>query len=195
MMSSVDVASFAMLVVAMLALWAPRLSAAPRAASWWVLPFAAALMLAVAGGLVDVRGLATVVVMAAACRLVHHAPSRTLRGIALVVVLASHRGTPCSPDPRLCQPTRPRRGAAERRLAAVARDTWTSTKEWRGCSCSGWWRRSARRVARVRRFRLFSRGSRSSPQWCWPQPWLPASRAGIPSCRLGGCCGRGPWCS
>ena len=92
MMSSVEVASFAMLVVAMLALWAPRFSAAPRVALWWVLPFAGALMLALAAGLVDVRGLATVVVMAAACRLVHHAPSPALRGVALAVVLAISAG-------------------------------------------------------------------------------------------------------
>ncbi len=92
MISSLDVASFAMLVVAMLALWAPRFSAAPRVALWWVLPFAGALMLALAAGLVDVRGLATVVVMAVACRLVHHAPSPTLRGVALAVVLAISAG-------------------------------------------------------------------------------------------------------
>ena len=92
MIPSLDVASFAMLVVAMLALWAPRLSAAPRVALWWVLPFAGALMLALAAGLVDVRGLAPVVVMAVACRLVHHAPSPTLRGVALAVVLAISAG-------------------------------------------------------------------------------------------------------
>ena len=92
MMSSVEVASFAMLVVAMLALWAPRFSAARRVAWWWVLPLAGALMLALAAGLVDVRGFATVVVMAAACRQVHHAPSPTLRGVALAVVLAISAG-------------------------------------------------------------------------------------------------------
>jgi membrane protease YdiL (CAAX protease family) len=92
MIPSLDVASFAMLVVAMLALWAPRLSAAPRVASWWVLPFAGALVLALAGGLVDARGLATILVLAAACRFVHHAPSRTLRGVALVFVLVISGG-------------------------------------------------------------------------------------------------------
>ena len=92
MMSSVEVASFAMLVAAMLALWAPRFSAAPRVASWWLLPFAGALMLALASRLVDVRGLATILVLAAACRLVHHAPSRTLRGIALAILLAVSAG-------------------------------------------------------------------------------------------------------
>ena len=91
-MSVVAVAAFAMLVVAMLALWAPRLPAAPRAAWWWVPPFAGALMLAAAGGLMDMSGLAAVAVLAAACGLVHRAPRSALRGIALAVVLVISAG-------------------------------------------------------------------------------------------------------
>ena len=91
-MSIVAVAAFTMLVVAMLALWAPRVSTAPRAAQWWVLPFAGALMLALAGGLVDTRGLAAIVVLAAACRLVHHAPAGVLHSVAMALVLAMSAG-------------------------------------------------------------------------------------------------------
>ena len=87
MMSVGVLASFAMLVVAMLTLWAPRLAAARSAELWWVLPFGAALMLAVASGLVDARGLAAVLILAAACHFTHHAPSLPLRGVALAIVL------------------------------------------------------------------------------------------------------------
>jgi hypothetical protein len=92
MMSNVVVATFAALVVAMLALWAPRISAAPYATSWWVLPFAGALMLALVGGLVDTWGLAAFLVFATACRLVHRAPDGTLHGFALAVTLAMSAG-------------------------------------------------------------------------------------------------------
>ncbi len=81
-----------MLVAAMLALWAPRLLGASRAALWWVLPFAVALMLALAGGLVDAWGLAAIVGFAAACLLQHHAPGTAPRAVALAVVLVISAG-------------------------------------------------------------------------------------------------------
>jgi len=86
------VATFAALVVAMLALWAPRVSVSPHAASSWVLPFAAALLLAQSSGLVDTQGLAVLFAFVAACRLGSHAPDGTLRGFALAVVLALSAG-------------------------------------------------------------------------------------------------------
>ena len=112
--TNVAVAAFTMLVVAMLALWAPRVSTAPRAAWWWVLPFAGALMLALAGGLVDTRGLAAIVVLAAACRLVHHAPAGVLRSVAPGAGARDQRGSPGARAAGLCQPARPRQRAAER---------------------------------------------------------------------------------
>ena len=92
MISGLAAASFAMLVIAMLALWAPRLWAGPRVESWWMLPCAGALVLGLAAGLIDARGLAAIAILAAACRLVHHAPSRTPRGIALAAALAISAG-------------------------------------------------------------------------------------------------------
>ena len=55
-MSGVVVAIFAALVAAMLALWAPRVSALPGAAWWWTVPFAGALLLALASGVVEPLG-------------------------------------------------------------------------------------------------------------------------------------------
>ena len=92
MMSSVAVAAFAMLVIAMLALWAPRIPAAPWAVSWWLLPFGIALPLAAASGLVQPWGLAAVVIFSLACLLVSHGPPGLARGLAVVVVLAMSAG-------------------------------------------------------------------------------------------------------
>lgn len=81
-------AVFAALAVAMIALWAPRVSAAPHAGSWWVVPFAAALLLAQAHGVVDTRGLVAIFLLSTACRIGAHAPDGALRGFALAVLLA-----------------------------------------------------------------------------------------------------------
>lgn len=85
-------ASFAALGLAMAALWAPRVWSGPQAASWWVLPFAAALLVAQSSGLVDTWGLAALFVFVAACRLGSHAPDGALRGFALAAVLAMSAG-------------------------------------------------------------------------------------------------------
>ncbi len=85
-------AAFAALGVAIAALWAPRVSSSPSAHSWWVLPFAAALLLAQAHGLVDTRGLFALFVLTTACRLAGHLPDGALRGFALAVVLALSAG-------------------------------------------------------------------------------------------------------
>jgi uncharacterized protein len=92
MMSSVAVAAFAMLVIAMLALWAPRIPAAPWAVSWWLLPFGIALPLAAASGLVQPWGLAAVVIFSLACLLASHGPPGLARGLAVAVVLAMSAG-------------------------------------------------------------------------------------------------------
>jgi membrane protease YdiL (CAAX protease family) len=81
-------AVFAALAVAMAALWVPRLSSAPHAASWWVLPFAVALIVGQAHGVVDTRGLVEIFLLTTACRIGAHAPDGALRGFALAVVLA-----------------------------------------------------------------------------------------------------------
>jgi membrane protease YdiL (CAAX protease family) len=87
MIASVEDASFAALVVAMLALWAPRVSASPLAVWWWVVPFTGALMLSLAGGIVDTRGLASLFGLAAACLLVQRTPTGALRGVAIAVMV------------------------------------------------------------------------------------------------------------
>jgi membrane protease YdiL (CAAX protease family) len=90
--TSLSGTAFAALVVAMLVLWAPRIASVPGAAKWWVVPGAAALMLALAGGLVDAWGLAALLAFAVACLLVHYAPGSALRGIALAAVLVISGG-------------------------------------------------------------------------------------------------------
>jgi membrane protease YdiL (CAAX protease family) len=74
--------------MAMAALWAPRVSASPSAPWWWVVPFAAALLLAQGHGLVDTRGLVALFVFTTACRIGAHGPDGALRGFALTVMLA-----------------------------------------------------------------------------------------------------------
>lgn len=81
-------ATFAAVVAAMALLWAPRLAANPRAGEWWILPFAASLVLAQGAGLVSTVGLAAVFAFVTACRLGEHVPDGALRGFALAVVLA-----------------------------------------------------------------------------------------------------------
>ncbi len=80
--------AFAALTAAILALWAPRLSAAPRAVSFWVLPFAVALVAAQFGGLVATSGLAALFLFVSACRFSSLAPDGAMRGFAIAVMLA-----------------------------------------------------------------------------------------------------------
>ena len=84
--------TFAALATAMLTVWAPRLSTSPQARSWWVLPFAAALLLAQGSGLVDTWALAALFALVTACRLGSQAPDGALRGFALAVMLAMSAG-------------------------------------------------------------------------------------------------------
>lgn len=82
------VAAFAALTVALVTLWAPRVSASPHAASWWVLPFAVALVAAQFGAMVATPGLVALFAFVTACRLSSFAPDGALRGFAIAVMLA-----------------------------------------------------------------------------------------------------------
>lgn len=81
-------ATFGALALAMLTLWAPRVSSAPLARSWWVWPFAVALLLAQGIGLVDTPALIAMFVLVTACRAGHMAPDGPLKGFALALMLA-----------------------------------------------------------------------------------------------------------
>lgn len=81
-------ATFGALVLAMLALWAPRLSTAPSARSWWVWPFAVAVLLAQGVDLVDTPALVAMFALVTACRFSHLAADGPLKGFALAVMLA-----------------------------------------------------------------------------------------------------------
>ena len=60
-------AAFAALTLAMAALWVPRMSSSPHARRVWIVPFAIAVAFALAGGLVDVRGVLVLAALAALC--------------------------------------------------------------------------------------------------------------------------------
>jgi uncharacterized protein len=96
--------AFAMLAVAMLALWAPRFVRARTSASWWIAPFAMSLAVAVAAGVVDTRGLLALVALIAACRVGEHASDGALRGFALAVVLAVSAGLLAHAAPGFANP-------------------------------------------------------------------------------------------
>jgi len=55
-------------------------------------PFAGALLLGLAGGVVDTWGLAAVFVLAAACLLVQRTPAGALRGVAVALMLVMTAG-------------------------------------------------------------------------------------------------------
>ena len=59
-------AAFALLGVALALLWAPRLSSSPGAARWWTAPLALAVVAALAGGVLDWRGLAVLLLLGVA---------------------------------------------------------------------------------------------------------------------------------
>jgi membrane protease YdiL (CAAX protease family) len=61
------IGAFAALTLALVALWAPRLSASPHAALVWTLPCAVAAAFALDGGLIDVRALVVLLCFAVAC--------------------------------------------------------------------------------------------------------------------------------
>lgn len=85
-------ATFGALTLALLALWAPRVSASPQALTAWVLPFAATLLLAQMADLVDTPGLVVLFALVAACRIAHQAPHGGLKGFAIAALLVISGG-------------------------------------------------------------------------------------------------------
>lgn len=89
------VLAFAGLTMSLASLWASRLS--PRASQWWMWPFAAALIAALASGLIDTRGLGVVLLFALACAVADRATAPgcrfTAHGVALILAagLMLHR--------------------------------------------------------------------------------------------------------
>lgn len=84
--------AFAALTLALILLWAPRVSRSPSAGVWWIGPLVVALGAALAVGLLDARGLAVLALYAAACRLAGHTTSRFIAVIAHVVMLVVAAG-------------------------------------------------------------------------------------------------------
>lgn len=83
--------AFAALTVGLLALWAPRVTARPDAARWWVLPAVLAVVLAVVSGLMDARATLFTLGAALACLCARHATgeiSLTLAHTALLTLVA-----------------------------------------------------------------------------------------------------------
>ena len=98
-------ATFGALTVALLALWAPRVSASPQAPTWWVLPFAATLLLAQMAGLVESAGLVTLFGVVAACRVTQQAPHGGLKGFAIAALLTLSAGILLHALPGFVSPT------------------------------------------------------------------------------------------
>lgn len=81
-------AIFATLALAMVLVWAPRVSRWRWARLVWLAPFCVALVL-IQDTLVTSRGLAAIFVLTTACRYGDEAPDGALRGFALAVMLAT----------------------------------------------------------------------------------------------------------
>lgn len=81
------VAVFAALAAAMVLAWAPRVSSSRWARLFWLVPFAAVLVL-IQDTLVTSRGLLAIFALTMACRYGEEAPEGALRGFALAVMLA-----------------------------------------------------------------------------------------------------------
>ncbi len=79
--------TFGALTVALAGLWAARGSDASRRARYWTLPFAVALGAALAGGIVDVRGVVVLLAYAAGCRAASRAEGPVTRVAAHVFML------------------------------------------------------------------------------------------------------------
>jgi membrane protease YdiL (CAAX protease family) len=77
--------AFAVLMLAMTALWVAPASSTRRD-RFWTFPFAVALAAAIAGGVVDVRGVLVLLLFAVACRAASQAGARGARAAAYVVL-------------------------------------------------------------------------------------------------------------
>ena len=90
-MSPVSVA-FGALTLALILLWAPRVLRSHYAGVWWIAPFVVSIVAALSGGLLDVRGLATLALFATACRVAGHSTGRAKAVTAHAVMLAVGAG-------------------------------------------------------------------------------------------------------
>lgn len=93
--------AFAALTVALTALWAPCVTTRQGASRWWILPAALAVVLAAAGGLMDVR--ATVLTLGAVlvCHRARHAAGRVSGLFRGVMQEAIHGRLPARPPAAL----------------------------------------------------------------------------------------------
>jgi uncharacterized protein len=87
LLPSLSVLSFSALTLAFVFLWAARAPAIPDRAPYWTWPFALALAAALAGGIVDVRGVIVCLAYAAACRAASRAARPLTRGAAHAAML------------------------------------------------------------------------------------------------------------
>jgi membrane protease YdiL (CAAX protease family) len=79
--------AFGALTLAFAALWAGPAPGSPQRRRLWTFPFAIALVGALAGGIVDVRGVLVLLVYAVACRAASVATGTAMRAVALVLLL------------------------------------------------------------------------------------------------------------
>lgn len=78
--------AFALLTCALAALWLPRWSPHPRLARAWTIPFALAVVAALAARVMDVRGVLVLLALAVACRAANRAVAPRLRLLAHVLL-------------------------------------------------------------------------------------------------------------
>jgi uncharacterized protein len=82
-----ELGAFVALTLALAALWAGRVSRSPRLARLWTLPFAVAVVAALAAGILDVRGVVVLLFYAVACRAANRAAAPRLRFAAHALML------------------------------------------------------------------------------------------------------------
>ena len=85
-------AAFAALTLALAALWAPRWLVSPHAPRLWWFPCGLALVLALAGGLIDLRGLLVLLAFGGVCLTARTAAGRVTRVAASVLMLVIAAG-------------------------------------------------------------------------------------------------------
>ena len=87
-LSTATIAAFGALTVSAACLWIPRVVTWRHAAQAWMVPAAVAMMFALAGGLMDVRGLVGVLTFAIACGTANSAADRPVRLAAEFAIVA-----------------------------------------------------------------------------------------------------------
>jgi membrane protease YdiL (CAAX protease family) len=86
------VGAFAALTLALVALWAPRVSLSKYAGWFWMLPCALAAVFGLGGGLVDLRGLFALLCFAAACAAAQRAGGRGMAIVTHAIMFAACAG-------------------------------------------------------------------------------------------------------